>query len=88
MTVSPDRARRAIESGESVTIAERIPLPLDAPLTFAGWENRLEWFVEVTVAVSGWADWRRTFPITVGPAAALAAAGILDAIAEPLQSRS
>ena len=86
-TASRDRARRAIEPGESFTIEERILIPPDAPLTFAARENRLDWSVEVTIAISGWADWKSTFPVVVGPATALAAAGIV-AIAEPLQSRS
>jgi hypothetical protein len=86
---SPDRFRRAIEAGETVTIEETIGIPPDAPLSFAGRENRLEWFIEVRVAVSGWSDWRRKFPVTVGPAATLAAAGIREACAEPaLQARS
>jgi hypothetical protein len=81
-TVSPERARRAIEAGDSFTIEERIPVPPGAPLTFAGRENRLEWLVEVAVAISGWPDWIGRFPVTVGPPAALAAAGILDAPAD------
>jgi hypothetical protein len=86
-TVSRDRARRAIQAGESLTIEERIPLPPDPPLTFTGRENRLDWLVEVTVSVSGWADWKGSFPVVVGPTAALAAAGIAT-ISEPIQSRS
>ena len=83
----PGDRRHRVEAGESLTIEERIPLPPDPPLTFTGRENRLDWLVEVTVSVSGWADWKGTFPVIVGPAAALAAAGIV-AITEPIQSRS
>ena len=28
------------------------------------------WKLDVTIGLAGWPDWRRSYPITVGPAAA------------------
>jgi hypothetical protein len=61
---------RAIEAGEVVSLEKEIVLPASAPLTFAAPNNELKWSVEIAIGVTRWADWRRSFPITLAPAPA------------------
>jgi sporulation-control protein spo0M len=75
IAVTLDQPGRAVEAGEVVSLEGTLRVPDPAPLTFAAKNNRILWTVEVTIRLAAWPDWKRRFPVTVGPAAARAPAG-------------
>jgi hypothetical protein len=57
-----------------VALWGELPLAIDCPCSFQARDNRLEWEVEVRVAIAGWPDWVASHRILVWPAP-LASAG-------------
>jgi hypothetical protein len=59
---------RSVSAGERVALWGELPLAADCPCSFQARDNRLEWEVEVRVAIAGWPDWVASHRVLVWPA--------------------
>lgn len=60
---------RRLQQRRDYRLEGALRLPPDAPPSLQAPDNRLDWEVEVHVAVAGWPDWVRTERLTVVPRA-------------------
>jgi hypothetical protein len=51
-----------------VTLWAELPLAPDCPCSFQARDNRLEWEVQVRIAIAGWPDWVASHRVLVWPA--------------------
>lgn len=56
---------RRFEAGETFNDRRTFKIPEDAMHSFAANRNSLQWFIKVTVEMSGWPDFNEEYPITV-----------------------
>jgi hypothetical protein len=66
---APLVAEAVLPAGHRVTLWAPLPLAPDCPLSFCARDNRLDWEVEVRIAIAGWPDWVAVHPVLVWPAA-------------------
>jgi hypothetical protein len=59
---------RAVVANERVALWGELPLATDCPCSFQARDNRLEWEVEVRVALAGWPDWVASQRVVIWPA--------------------
>lgn len=55
-------------AGRRVTLWAPLPVAPGCPCSFRARDNRLDWEVEVRIAVAGWPDWVAVQPIVIVPA--------------------
>lgn len=57
-----------IKAGERVDLEVLVPIPEDAPSSFASADNELGWALDLHVDITRWPDYKETRRIVVGPA--------------------
>lgn len=61
-------------AGRRVTLWAPLPVAPGCPCSFRARDNRLDWEVEVRIAVAGWPDWVAVQPVVIVPARVAVAA--------------
>jgi hypothetical protein len=58
-------AGRSLARGEALELKGDLQVPRTSRATFSGNSQSVTWWIDVSVAIAGWPDWERRFPIMV-----------------------
>ena len=57
----------SFKAGTAIELEQRFQIPADAPYSFVAYENKIDWFCEVTIEIDGWPNLTKTVVLDVLP---------------------